>query len=75
MIEEKRLETMIVTAPNISCEHCRRAIEGAVGALPGVQSVHVEVPSKMVQVVYDPTQASREAIETTLEEEGYPATP
>ena len=66
------MEAMTVTAPNISCEHCQRAIEGAVGALPGVQSVHVEVPSKTVQVSYDPAQVSRATIEATLDEEGYP---
>ena len=66
------METMTVTAPNISCEHCQRAIEGAVGALPGVQSVYVEVPAKTVQVTYDPAQISRETIEATLDEEGYP---
>ena len=66
------MEAMTVTAPNISCEHCKRAIEGAVGALPGVQSVHVEVPSKTVQVRYDPAQVSRTTIEATLDEEGYP---
>jgi copper chaperone CopZ len=43
-----------------------------VGALPGVQSVHVEVPSKTVQVSYDPAQVSRATIEATLDEEGYP---
>ena len=43
------------------------------GALPGVQSVHVEVPSKTVQVSYDPAQVSRATIEATLDEEGYPA--
>jgi copper chaperone len=68
------METMTVTVPNISCEHCQRAIEGAVGALPGVQSVHVEVPSKTVQVRYDPAHVSREAIAATLDEEGYPVT-
>ena len=66
------METMTATAPTISCEHCQRAIEGAVGALPGVQSVHVEVPSKTVQVNYDPAQVARATIEATLDEEGYP---
>jgi copper ion binding protein len=66
------METMTVTVPNISCEHCQRAIEGAVGALPGVQSVHVEVPSKTVQVSYDPAHVSRETIAAMLDEEGYP---
>lgn len=65
-------ETMTVTAPDISCEHCRRAIEGAVGALPGVSVVHVEIPTKAVQVAYDPAQVSRRQIEATMDEEGYP---
>lgn len=66
---------MTLTAPAISCEHCQRAIEGAVGALDGVQCVHVEIPSKTVQVSYDPAQVSRQTIETTLDEEGYPVAP
>ena len=66
------MEAMTVTAPTISCAHCKRAIEGAVGALPGVQSVHVEVPSKTVQVRYDPAHVSRETIAATLDDEGYP---
>jgi copper chaperone len=65
-------ETMIVTAPDISCEHCQRAIEGAVGQLSGVQSVHVEIPTKTVQVSYDPGQITRAVIEAALDEEGYP---
>ena len=66
------METMTVTAPDISCAHCQRAIEGAVGALPGVSRVDVEIPSRTVQVTYDPAQVSRETIAATLEEEGYP---
>jgi copper ion binding protein len=65
-------ETMTVTAPDISCEHCQRAIEGAVGRLSGVQSVHVEIPTKTVQVDFDPGQITRDVIEAALEEEGYP---
>jgi copper ion binding protein len=65
-------ETLTVTAPDISCEHCQRAIEGAVGRLSGVQRVHVEIPTKTVQVSYDSGQITRDVIEATLEEEGYP---
>ncbi|MGH2411204.1 MAG: heavy-metal-associated domain-containing protein [Chloroflexota bacterium] len=66
------METITYTAPDISCEHCQRAIESAVGALPGVQSVQVEIPAKTVQVRYDPTSVDPARIEATLEEEGYP---
>ncbi len=68
------METTTLIAPAISCEHCQRTVEGAVGALPGVRSVHVEIPSKIVQVSYDPARVSRQQIEATLDEEGYPVT-
>jgi len=65
-------ETMTVTAPDISCEHCQRAIEGALGALPGVDDVHVEIPTKAVRVSYDPARVSRQQIEAAMDDEGYP---
>jgi copper chaperone CopZ len=64
--------TVTYTAPAISCVHCQRAIEGAVRALPGVKSVHVEIPTKTVTVSFDPAQATPGQIEATLDEEGYP---
>jgi copper chaperone len=64
--------TATYTAPAISCAHCKQAIEGAVGALPGVQAVQVDVPSKRVEVRYDPAQVAPTQLEEILEEEGYP---
>lgn len=69
------METITYTAPNISCEHCQHAIEGAVGALPGVEAVRVDIPSKQVEVRYEPAKLSRDQIEATLDEEGYPVQP
>jgi len=69
------METVTYTAPAISCEHCQRTVESAVGALPGVSSVHVEIPSKQVQVTYNPADVTRGQIEATLDEEGYPVAP
>jgi len=66
------MEIMTLTAPAISCEHCKRAIEGAVGKLLGVDGVHVDIPVKSVRVTYDPSRVSRETIEAALDEEGYP---
>jgi len=66
------METITYTAQDISCEHCQRAIEGALGALPGVNQVQVDIPSKRVEVKYDPTSIDNARIEAALEEEGYP---
>ncbi len=66
------MEITTLTALAISCEHCQRTVEGAVGALPGVASVHVEIPSKTVQVNYDPARVSPQQIKAAMDEEGYP---
>jgi len=66
------METLTLTAPDISCEHCQHTIQQEVGALDGVQSVMVDVPTKRVNVSYDPTRTTREQIVLKLDEEGYP---
>ena len=66
------METVTYTAPAISCEHCQRTIESTVGALPGVQGVHVEIPSRRVEVRFDPKLIATEQIEAVLDDEGYP---
>ena len=66
------MESMTLTAPDISCEHCRTAIERAVGALSGVQSCAVDVPTQHVSVTYDPSLVTPHQVVETLEEEGYP---
>ena len=59
-------------APDISCDHCARAIQGALSALEGVKRVDVDVAAKRVDVRYDAEAASAEQIDAALEAEGYP---
>jgi copper ion binding protein len=59
-------------APDISCEHCQRAIEGDLGKLEGVSLVKVDISQQTVLVHYDPQAITREQIVTTMEEIGYP---
>ncbi|HEY8489579.1 MAG TPA: heavy-metal-associated domain-containing protein [Dehalococcoidia bacterium] len=61
-----------LTAPDISCEHCVSAIKKAVAAVPGVRAVDGDPETKQVRVVYDEAQASLDAIERAMAEEGYP---
>jgi copper chaperone len=66
------MTTATYTAPAISCQHCQHTIESALGALTGVESVHVDIPSKRVDVQYDPTQVDESKLLATLDEEGFP---
>jgi len=67
------VEQLTVIAPDISCEHCQRAIESALGALDGVETVSVDVEKKAVSVSFDSSATSPNAIRALLDEEGYPA--
>jgi copper chaperone len=66
------MEEITLTAPDISCEHCKMTIERELGALSGVHACSVDVPSKQVSVTYDPAGVTRDQIVETLDEEGYP---
>ncbi|HEX9995055.1 MAG TPA: heavy-metal-associated domain-containing protein [Acidimicrobiales bacterium] len=56
------------SVPGISCDHCKTAIEGEVGAVAGVESVTVDVGAKTVTVV---GEAPDEAVRSAIDEAGY----
>ena len=60
-----------LSVPDVSCEHCVKTIDGALGALPGVAAVKVDLASKTVSLRYEPTQVTLERIEETLDDAGY----
>lgn len=56
------------TVPGISCGHCRAAIESELTPLAGVESVVVDVDSKVVTVTGEVTA---EAVRAAIDEAGY----
>jgi copper chaperone len=65
------MEKATLVAPDISCEHCQHAIEGALGELVGVNVVKVDIPTKSVHIDYDPQKITLMKIEEVLDETGY----
>jgi len=52
----RRSEVMVqevLSVPEVTCQHCISAIEGAVGALDGVEAVRVDLDRKDVAIRYD----------------------
>ena len=73
-LNEERIDIMESTtliAPDISCEHCQHAIEGAVGTLEGVSQVKVDIRAKVVHIDYDPEIVTLAKIEEVLDDTGY----
>jgi copper chaperone len=69
--EMTTVQETVLSVPDISCEHCVHAIDGALSVLPGVETVSTDIPTKTVQLRYDPQQVSMEKVEAVLDEIGY----
>ena len=65
------VQDVVLSVPDVSCEHCVKTINGALGAVPGVEAVSTDIPTKTVHLRYDPSQLSMEKIEMVLDDAGY----
>ena len=61
----------VIKVDGMSCEHCVKAIKSAVGALPGVTAVAVDLTAKTVRVDHDPDKTMLEQIRLEIEDQGY----
>ena len=66
------MSEITLEAPDIFCDHCISSIEKAVEKLAGVRFISGDPDGKRVTLEYDPARVDLRAIETALEEEGYP---
>lgn len=62
---------VLLQAPEIHCDHCKVSIEGAVGALEGVDTVDVAISDATVRVSFDDTRLELASIKKAIEEQGY----
>ena len=60
-----------LSVPEIHCGHCKDSIEGAVGALPGVESATVNIDASTVEFDFDGADGTLTAIVNAIEEVGY----
>ena len=67
------MSTLTYNVPDISCDHCRHAIEGEVSHVHGVTSVEVDVKGKTVTVSGKPLD--QHAIVAAIDEAGYEVVP
>jgi copper chaperone len=57
--------------PGMHCGHCETAVRDEVSAVPGVESVEVDLATKLVEVAGEPLDDA--AIRAAIEEAGYEA--
>jgi copper chaperone len=66
------MKTVVLNVPDISCEHCERAITGALTPVEGVRAVTVDIPARQVRVDYDESAVDVDQMKDVLQDEDYP---
>lgn len=61
----------VLEVPEVTCNHCVSAIEGAVSALAGVESVKVDLGRKDVTINFNEAELELAKIVSAIEAEGY----
>ena len=57
--------------PDMSCGHCKAAVEDELNELPGVEKANADVARGTVVVRYDAGEVSTEQLKHAIEEAGY----
>ncbi len=66
------MKSVVLSVPDISCEHCERTITETLTPMEGVRSVAVDIPAKQVRVEFEEGAADVERMKEALAEEEYP---
>ena len=57
--------------PDMSCGHCKAAVEGELNKLPGVERSNVDLEKGIVEVSYDEGWVTTEQLKGAIEDAGY----
>ena len=57
--------------PDMSCGHCKAAVEGELNKLSGVRKANADVEKGTVEVTYDERTVTTEDLKDAIEEAGY----
>lgn len=61
----------VLQVPEVHCDHCKSSLEGAVGALDGVERVEVTIAEATLDVEYNDSEVGLDSIKTAIEGQGY----
>lgn len=64
-------ETLTYTVPGMHCGHCKQAVSEEISAVDGVESVEVDLDTKLVKVVGESLDDAQ--LRAAIDEAGYEA--
>lgn len=64
-------QSVVFTVEGMSCMHCVKSIEAALGELRGVEKVIVDLKDRKVTVDFDSNTVNPSKLRDVIEEQGY----
>ena len=61
----------VLDVRGMTCNHCKSSVEGALGGLPGVSRVEVDLVTGKVKVAYDEARVDEAGLRQAVEEIGF----
>lgn len=65
------MEQKTLDVQGMSCGHCKMSVEGALKNLDGVSEAEVNLESGKVDVTFDESKVTVDALKEAIEEQGY----
>lgn len=65
------METITIQVEGMSCQHCAKAVEGALNALDGVENAKVSLEKGSVEVQFNSGKVNRDTMKAAIEGQGY----
>jgi len=67
-------QTVTLSAPNMNCAACPITVKKALGKVPGVSKIDVNLDRREATVTFDDAKANVEALTRATKDAGYPST-
>lgn len=65
------MEQTTLKIEGMTCDHCKKAVDGALRNLQGVQEVEVDVAKGIADVTYNNSKVTADSMKEAVEEQGY----
>lgn len=65
------MEQTTLKIEGMTCDHCKKAVAGALQNLPGVKEVKVDVAKGIADVSYNNSEVTSDSMKEAVEEQGY----
>lgn len=65
------IATVDISIEGMTCDHCVRAVTGALKEISGVRDVQVSLPEKKARVTYDDTACKTTDLQAAIQAQGY----